>query len=186
MRVEPHERGRLHVFAVNLSASDLSARFSPPETGADRLQPPADLLEDLTGATGLDPKGAELVPLSDLVGLGLSGYLTEGLDIPADAVAPAKRRLDALEGYALLLGSRAFQGKAFALGETASLTHIASFDQPGTDWSGAGPIPSQAAKLHSRPLPTSRAERYRSQRVGAAIFAVVMLALVALVWVLIT
>lgn len=186
MRVEPHERGRLHVFAVNQSEAAVAQRFAPPDTGADRLQPDPALLTDLTGANGLDPKGAELVPLEDLQGLGLSGYLTEGLDVAADAVASDKRRLDALEGYALLLNSQAFRGQAFALGETASLTHIASFDQPGTDWSSTGNIPSEAAKPHSAPVVTQKAEANRAQRMGSAVIASLVLAVAAVIWILVT
>lgn len=186
MRVPPHERGRLHVFAVNLPAQEIADRFTPAETGIHRLSPDDALLADLTNTTGLDAKGAELVPLADLEGLGLSGYLTEGLDIPADATAAEKRKLDALDGYALILTSRAFQGRGFSLGKTASLTHIASFDQPGTDWSSSGAVPSEAAKPFTAPKPTPRAERYKSQWVGGIIFVVVMLAILALIWSLIT
>ncbi len=186
MRVEPYERGRLHVFAVNESEAAVTQRFAPPDTGADRLQPDPALLSDLTGANGLDPKGAELVPLDDLEGLGLSGYLTEGLDVAADAVASDKRRLDALEGYALLLSSRAFQGHAFALGETANLTHIASFDQPGTDWSSTGNITSEAAKPHSALSTEPTVEANRSHRLGSAIIAALVLAVVAVIWILVT
>lgn len=186
MRVDPHERGRLHVFAVNQSEKTVAERFAPPETGPDRLQPDPALLADLTGATGLDPKGAELVPLDDLEGLGLSGYLTEGLDIARDAVGTNKLRLDALEGYALLLSSQAFKGQAFALGETADLTHIASFDQPGTDWSSAGKIPSEAAKPHSAPTAEASSEPNRSQRMGSAIIAVFVLIIISVIWILFT
>lgn len=186
MRVEPHERGRLHVFAVNQSQKTVGDRFAPPETGADRLQPDPGLLMDLTGANGLDPKGAELVPLDDLEGLGLSGYLTEGLDITPEAVASNKRRLDALEGYALLLSSRAFRGQAFALGETASLTHIASFDQPGTDWSSSGKIPSEAAKPHSAPMARPGPETNQSQRMGSAVLALFIVVLGLVVWMFVT
>ncbi len=186
MRIEPHERGRLHVFAVNRPKAEIAKVFDPPETGADRLQPEGGLLRDLTGSDGLEATGAELIPLADLEGLGLSGYLTEGLDIPSDQVQEHKRRLDALEGYALILISRAFQGRAFALGETAELTHIASFAQPGTDWASAGDIPSEAARPFTAPKPTPRAERVKSQWIGGLIFAAVMLSVGALVWLLIT
>jgi hypothetical protein len=185
MQVQAHETGRLHVFAVNMPARLLDTRFNPPETGANRLQPDTGLLTDLTETGGLDPSGAELIPLKDLYGLGLSGYLTEGHDIPAEAIAPQKRRLDALEGYALLLGSRTFRGSPFRLGETASLTHIASFDLPGTDWSAAGPIPSEAARPYSAPGVSPRDARRRAQRLGGAIFAVFMVLIVLVLWILI-
>ncbi len=186
MQVATHERGRLHVFAVNQPKAAMADRFAPPETGADRLQPDPSLLADLTGASGLDPKGAELLPLDDLEGLGLSGYLTEGLDIPAEAVTADKRRLDALEGYALLLSSRAFQGQSFALGETASLTHIASFDQPGTDWSSIGQIPSEAAKPHSGPMASNPTDQNRSRRIGGTLIALAVICIAILIWILAT
>ncbi|MFY9211301.1 MAG: hypothetical protein WAO69_09260 [Aestuariivita sp.] len=186
MRVEPHEKGRLHVFAVNRTRSEIASVFRPPDSGPDRLQPPAALLAELTGAQDLDPAGAELILLADLEGLGLSGYLTEGHDIPQSALSGDLRRLDALEGYALILSSRAFQGNAFALGKTADLTHIASFDQPGSEWAPHGAIASEAAKPYSAPSVPPRVARQRAQRLGGLIFAAVMLALCALVWILLT
>ena len=186
MRVEPHERGRLHVFAVNRPKADIAAVFTPPETGADRLQPAPELLRDLADVDGLDPAGAELIPLADLVGLGLSGYLSEGLDIPEADIAEYKRKLDALEGYGLILTSRAFQGNSFALAETASLTHIASFDPPGTDWRPAGPMPSEAARPYSGKGQSPREARNRAQRMGGLIFAAFMIVIFAVIWMLVT
>lgn len=186
MRVEPYERGRLHVFAVNRPKSEIANVFEPAETGADRLQPKAELLADLTGFNGLEPAGAELIPLADLEGLGLSGYLIEGLDIPAANLEGSKRKLDALEGYALLLSSHAFQGRSFALAENASLTHIVSLTQPGTDWSSAGAIETEAARPHTGPSVSPRDARHRAQRIGGIIVAVFLLAIGAFVWVLVT
>ena len=186
MRVEPHERGRLHVFAVNRPAEDVADVFTPGETGADRLKPPADLLGDLTGAEGLDAAGAELIPMADLTGLGLSGYLNAGHDIAADDLEAVKRKLDALEGYALILTSRAFQGQSFALAETAGLTHIASFNQPGTDWSSSGTIQSDAAKPHSAPTVSPRDARNRAQRLGGIIVAGFLLVIGVVIWAIVT
>lgn len=186
MRVPPNERGRLHVFAVNQPTAEIARVFKPGDTGADRLQPEAGLLSDLTGAEGLDPSGAELIPLRDLTGLGLSGYLSEGLDIPTEDIGAHKRRLDALDGYALILTSPAFQGRAFALGETASLTHIASFSQPGTDWSARETLVSAAAKPHSAPPASPRAARHRAQRTGGMIVAAFLLVIAGVIWILAT
>jgi len=184
MRIEPNERGRLHVFAVNQPTEEIARVFQPAETGTDRLQPDPELLSDLTGADGLDPKGAELIPLRDLTGLGLSGYLNEGLDVPTDEIEPQKRRLDALDGYALILSSPAFRGAAFALGETASLTHIASFTQPGTDWTATEPLVSEAAKPHTAPT-APRAARNRAQRTGGIIVAAFLLVIGFVIWILV-
>ena len=186
MRVAPHERGRLHVFAVNRPKAEIAAVFEPADTGADRLQPSLALLTDLTEAEGLDPTGAELIPLADLAGLGLSGYLSEGLDVAQQDLDGVKRKLDALEGYALILTSRAFRGRGVDLAETAGLTHIASFDQPGTDWSSSEPLTAEAAKPNTAPPQSPRDARNRAQRIGGAIVAVFLLAIGAVIWALVT
>lgn len=182
MRVAAQEHGRLHVFAVNRPKGDIALHHTPATTGANRLQPSHDVLTDLTGTPDLDPSGAELIPLEDLADLGLSGYLAEGYDVEAAALAPLCRKLDALEGYGLILRSSAFGGRAFTLAETADLTHIASFDQPGTDWSSSGTLPSEAAKPYSAQLASPREARARAQRMGGMIFAAFMVVIFAFLW----
>lgn len=182
MQVAAHEKGQLHIFAVNRPTEELAGLFKPAEAGSRRLEPSATLLSDLTGTDILDVTGAELIPLRDLSGLGLSGYLVDGLDVDAGDLAPHKRRLDALDGYALILASDAFRGHAFTLANTASLTHIASFRQPGTDWSSTVSLASEAAKPHSGVRSSPREKRHRAQRLGGIIVAVFLLVIAAIVW----
>ncbi len=180
LTVPDHERGRLHVLAVNLAEVDVQARH--PGKGPDAVEPDGGLLADLTGAEGLDPAGAELIRIADLAGLGLSGYLTEGHGIEAAAVAAQRGRLDRIEGYALILRSQAFAGRGRTL-RTADLTPIASFEQPGTDWSAGAPIDAESARPFTGPggkadvTPTPRAAR-----IGSAVVAAVVLLVAVLIW----
>ena len=144
LTIPPHERGRLHVLAVNLPEADLRARHEGD------TEPAPGLLADLTGLDGLDAEGAELIAVADLEGVGLSGYLVEGHDIDAAAVAGQRARLDRIEGFALILRSQAFGGRAMSL-RSPHLSHIASFDQPGTDWTAADPIATDSARPFSGP-----------------------------------
>ena len=180
LSVGEHERGRLHVLAVNLPEAEVRARHTAGD--ADDLQPDAGLLAELTGADDLDPAGAELIRIADLEGFGLSGYLAEGHGIDAAAVTAQRGRLDRIEGYALLLRSQAFGGRGRTL-RTPHLTPIASFDQPGTDWSAAAPLEAESARPFTGPggradvTPTPRAAR-----IGSAVVAAVVLVLAVLIW----
>lgn len=182
MQVAAGEHGQVHVFAVNRPADEIRRANQHPETAMDRVRPAPALLARLTGIDDLDPRGAELIPVADLAGIGLAGYLAEGHEIAPDDLAPLRARLDGLEGYVLILRSAAFGGRALRLAETADLTHVASFSQPGADWRGDGPMTSQAARPHSGPPRSPRAARHRAQRLGGLIVAGVLLAIAALLW----
>lgn len=180
LSVEAHERDRLHVLAVNLPETDVQARHLGD--GPDAVEPDSGLLADLTGFDDLDPAGAELIRIADLEGLGLSGYLTEGHGIDAAAVAAQRGRLDRIEGYALVLRSQAFGGRGRTL-HTALLTPIASFEQPGTDWSAAAPLDAESARPFTGPggradiTPTPR-----PARIGSAVVAGIVVLLAVLIW----
>ncbi len=63
--------------------------------------------------------------MSDLKGLGLSGYMREGLGIAEDEIDAA--RLDALEGVLLVLRSGAFEGATLTLKPRAPLRWIGTY-----------------------------------------------------------
>lgn len=100
-RVPPGEAGKLRIIA--------------PGTVAVSGAPPAVAAARLLGLPDLAAGQVERLSLADMEGLGLSGYLAEGWDVPADALAPDRGRLDALQGVAFLVLSRAFEGKGAVL-----------------------------------------------------------------------
>lgn len=140
--VPASERGKLHLFALNGATREADTPL------ADEL--PAVILS----IPELDPTYAEIVNLSDLGALELTDYLTEGYDIPAASLNAEKMRLNALEGRVLIVLSLAFrdQPQSIALGN--KLTHIATLDTQGTDWTPSDPIKTQSALPGSAPAST--------------------------------
>lgn len=112
------ERDRTHVFALDLVE------------GQTLPLPPQDI-ERALGAESLDHAHVEQIAAADLTGVGLSGYLTEGLGLPTADVAPLREQLGRLD-HALLVHSRAFGGLAHSLIVTPPLRHLASLSQPDT------------------------------------------------------
>lgn len=167
LAVPAGERGRVRVFALDMRPEQ--AEFLREPGAADQL----------LGADGLDPAHIDIIRLRDLEDLGLAGYLTEGCGIPENQIAPDRDRLAALDGYAMVLRSRAFGGRAATLAPAPELRLVATYTEPGTDWSSE-PIAAASARPHSAPPLSPRAARSRARRIGGALFAVVM-ALVALV-----
>ncbi len=161
------ERGVVRVFSLSMSADE-----------ADRLDTPETLAKVL-GAGPVDPARAEVFPVSNLDGLGLSGYLFEGGGIPETRIAPDRARLDALEGHVLLLYSRAFGDQSVTLDPAPELTLIGAYaeDRPEQP---IGTIQADSAQPYSGPpRKTPRAARVSARRTGAVVFAIIM-ALVAL------
>lgn len=130
--IPAHDRDGVRVFSARLTAEDLQ-------------RDKARLVVDLLGDTDVDPAFVELFDLSDLSGLGLAGYLTEGLGVPKAALETDRARLEALQGPVLILLSKALHGRAAVLTPDPRLTLVGTYAE-------ARP------PVHFEPLPTAAAE----------------------------
>jgi len=166
-------RDQVLVFALDMPTEQ--ARFLREEDGA---------LAQVLGIAELDMEQAEIFPVEDLEGLGLLGYLREGLGVSEADLSEHGMALDGIAGWVLVLRARAFDGAETRLTPANSLTLVARLGEIKTDWSTSGPIASAAAQPALRTTP--RAARSRARRIGATLFAVVMLLLFLLIWALAT
>ncbi len=163
------EHGRIRVFALDMR----------PEQ-ADFLREPG-AVDQVLGLAGLDPAQIDVIRIADLEDLGLAGYLTEGCGLPEEQIAPDREMLAALEGHVMVLRSRAFGGKAAVIAPEPEVRLIATYDEPGANWS-AEPLRSDSALPYSAPRQSPRAARARARRIGGSLFAVVMVLIALLVW----
>ena len=150
LTIPAHDRNGIRVFAAKLTPDDL-------------LRDKTRLVTELLGDPDLDPAFIEIFDLADLSGVGLSGYMTDGLGIPETAITdPA--RLDALTGPVLILLSKALHGRAVTLTPDPRLTLVGTYaeDRPPVHFE---PLPSAAAQGQvAADLPTDRTP----QRPGSA------------------
>ncbi|MDU8928492.1 hypothetical protein RXV86_13965 [Alisedimentitalea sp. MJ-SS2] len=123
------EHDILRLFAINLPREAMREMLQPVNGTQPTPSPAAQLL----GIGGLDDRHAELFDTTDLAGLGLRGYLSEGYDLAPETLAPDAARLDAIKGYALLLLSQAFDRRATRLSPIRSLNLVATYALPGAD-----------------------------------------------------
>ncbi len=133
LQVAPLEAGRVRVFALSLSEEDA-------QTLADAKSP------DVLGLDSWDPAYVEIFALRDLDSLGLAGYLETGCGVDPDSLAPDRTKLAQLDGWVMLIFSKAFSGVEATLRPTADLTLIGSYVEPGVDWSSTMSLTSEAAQ----------------------------------------
>ncbi|WP_240931903.1 hypothetical protein [Parasedimentitalea denitrificans] len=136
-------------------------------------------LPQVLGIEDINLDQVEIFPISDLEDLGLVGYLTEGCAVPADHITADRERLMELTGHVMLIRSRAFGGEETRLTPAEQITFIGAYGEDQTHWTGAQ-IQADSAKPYSAPRLSPRANRAKARRIGASIFAVVMLLLLAL------
>ncbi|MGR3760509.1 hypothetical protein ACUXV3_10320 [Roseobacteraceae bacterium NS-SX3] len=172
IHVPEGERGLIRVFDLDMRPEQ--ARF---------LREPGALAQVL-GIEDIDLDHVEIFPVSDLEEIGLPGYLTEGCGVPAEQVAPDRDKLTAVEGHVLLIRSRALGGGEARMTPAEQIRLVGTYGERQTDWQ-AEPMSAESAKPHSAPKLPPRAARAQARRVGAILFAVVMLLLAALVLVLV-
>jgi len=129
MKVPALEAGVIRLFAIDLPLDEIKAFNTKTNRDDGDAHWP---LKDALGAQYLDEDFVEVFPVSDLEGLGLSGYLMQGNDVTSDQIDPMRGQLDQLKGHVLLVFSSAFDGIAQTLKPTQSLRHIATFFTEGT------------------------------------------------------
>ena len=128
-----------------------TAKLSPDDLRRDK----AALVAELLGNPDLDPAFVEIFDVADLSGVGLAGYLTDGLGVPEQAI-PDPARLDALKGPVLILLSKALHGREVTLTPDPRLTLMGTYaeDRPPVHFE---PLPTAAAQGQLTPdLPPDR------------------------------
>lgn len=151
--IPAHEAGMIRVFAVNRPPADVQADL--------KRMPVADLARDLLNAPHLDTASAEVFPVSDLSGVGLGAYLSEGYAVEPAALDADRARLDALGGYVMLLFSDSFAGAAATLSPGAEVTLIGTYAEFKPEGAGK-PVRSKSAQPYSGTAATPSAPAKRS------------------------
>ncbi|WP_425093137.1 hypothetical protein [Tropicimonas sp. S265A] len=172
IEVPAHEKDRVRVFAVNGDQNLSGVRqtfLSQLDSSAKR--PPPGYISDLLGTPDVDPSHVELFPASDVAELGLTAYLQQALDVTEDSVIADRGKLDALQGYVLLVLSAAFAGRAVQLRPGPDLTLIGTYPTAPLTQPGAKPLPTPE---RANMPPPDRAPPVQSARLGTGTIAVVV------------
>ena len=138
-RINATEHGVIRIFMVNLAANQIAAFTEAAQDG----DAPAPITRAL-GVTNLDSDFIELFPLSNLEGVGLAGYLTDGLGVSKADVAPHASRLNGMTGQVLIVLSSAFGGIETTITPTAPLKWIGTYTEEGASMQFE-PLVSEAA-----------------------------------------
>ncbi len=179
------EKGAVRVFSLSLPVEEAAGLIAPKAEDAlsPTTHPTAEAAARLLGTDALDTAFIELFRVKDLEGVGLADYLTLGIGIPDDDIAPDRPKLDALDGYVIVLLSAAFPTGETVLRPPSEMTLIGSYGVPKTDWTAA-PIATESAKPFTGTPTAPRARRARATRVGGIIVAIVLIVFFLLIWVL--
>lgn len=159
LTIAPHERGVVRLFALDMRPEE--AKFLREPGAADQV----------LGVADLDTGQIDVFPVSDLEDLGLYGYLNEGCGISDEQLNRAQ--LESIDGWVMAVRSAAFEGQPATLTPDLRVRLIGLFTEEATNWTG-GAIETESAKPHSAMAMPPREARARAQRLGSAIFALVM------------
>lgn len=174
MQVRPGEKGLVRLFALDM----------PPERARFLREPGA--AAQVLGVDRLDQAEIEVFPVRDLGGMGLDSYLAEGFGIAPGRLAADRDRLRALDGWVMVVRSRAFGGQAATLRPDPAVRHVGTYAEPGTDWRARPDRATAAAAGLGTGRTPPRVARAEARRIGAAIFTAVMLVVAAIVWMVVT
>ncbi len=172
LHVPAGEREVVRVFALDMTAPEAEALA---EGRASNGGPSG--LAALLGAPRLDRDHVEIFPAADLAGVGLPGYLTEGLGVADAEIAADRTALEAESGYIVIVHSPAFGGKAARLSPTPPLRHLGTYRLEQADAPGTLP-PAADSSAPARPAPEPARPLRRLPR---ALVLVVLLAAALLV-----
>ncbi|WIY26292.1 hypothetical protein [Parasedimentitalea psychrophila] len=167
LHIPAGERDLIRVFALDM----------PPEQARFLREPGA--LAQVLGIEEINLDQVEIFPITDLEELGLVGYLTEGCGLPAEQLTDDHERLTGLSGHVMLIRSRAFGGEETRLTPASQISLIGAYGEDQNQWAGTS-LHSDSAKPYSASHLSPRASRSKARRIGASLFAVVMLLLLIL------
>lgn len=115
-------RDAVHLFAVDIDEDAFWGFVQPdPDTGDWPLK-------DALGVETLDAGQVEGAVVEDLEGIGLSGFLIEGIGVNEALIAPDRARLDALSGPVAIIRGAAFDGAHVPLSPSAPLRHLETYE----------------------------------------------------------
>ena len=123
MQIAADEHRVVRVFVIDLPVDEVAALITRPDDG-DHLPWP---LASAMGATHLDADSVEIFDVAELEGVGLAGYIEEGLGMPSAAAQPDRALLDGIKGTVVIVFSAAFGGVAQTLTPRAPLRWIATY-----------------------------------------------------------
>lgn len=168
-------RDTVHLFAVDLPEDDLWA-FVTADPDSGELP-----LRDALGVDHLDETQVEGAVTEDLVGIGLAGFMTEGIGVDEDLIAPDRARIDALTGSVVIVRGAAFDGASVALSPRPPLTHVGTWAMTPAA-STMEPLESAAATgAVPPPAPPPPAPATPDRRPAWIIAGIALLILVAVV-----
>jgi len=172
LTIPPHEHGQIRLFAVNRPIDAMARTLQENDKSA--------VISDLVGFDV--PSGsAELFAVSDLTGVGLPRYLMDGYTVTEAQISADRARLDALEGYVLLLFSSAFDGAETTLHIGPDLTLIGTYgeEQPAM---AAPPLTADAAQPYTGVPNLTPTTPPRGRAGGAVILLALIVALGLILW----
>ncbi|PTX54919.1 hypothetical protein C8N43_3742 [Litoreibacter ponti] len=161
LEVRESEHRVYRLFTIDLATHHIPAFTRPKLNNTGGYDYP---LRDALGLSELDDSQVQILRLSELGELGLTGYLIEGLGISEADLEANAERLDALEGHVAVLPSRAFSGPALivptppvalvgayaeheAATDFTTLTSAAAKPAPQPDPVAPPPVPRAATPL---------------------------------------
>ena len=166
MIVPTAERGHARIFAVDL-----------PTAEAETLS-----REDLAALLGIETLAEdqhEFFPVGNLEGIGLTGYLTEGMGMDPAEIRADAARLNAIRGHVLILPSAAVRG--LTLTPHAPLRWVGTYREPVTVAPMDRLHADAAERSESAPRKKPQSEARVMGQVALAALAVIALLVVVMI-----
>ena len=176
--ISANEAGVIRLFLLDLPAGQID-RFRDGDPDADVPTP----LETALGCSGLDLEFVEVFPVSNLAGLGLAGYLVDGLGVAESDIVDDRAGLDDIDGVVVVILSNAFGGLPHIVTPQAPLRWIATYVEERAPVEFQ-PLPSQSAKGQAAgPAKSRPSDAAMSGRVAMVALLVLFALTAIMVWI---
>lgn len=172
--IPANEHGVIRLFALSMTDAE-----------ANGLKDNATAINAALGAA-LNADFVEVFPLSDLEGVGILSYLSEGNAVPEDQLTPDRPKLEKLGGWVLIVFSQAFENAATTLTPKPALTLIGTYGETPIDYRATENVTSEAAKPFTAPperVKKKPSDAAMSGRIATIALIVLGLLTWAMIWI---
>lgn len=184
LTVAAGEHAIVRLFHVDLPKARIVA-LADPDPGSDHADDRLSLQSAagrLLGVEGIDSSRIELFAVADISAVGLIAYLVEGVGLTEAQLAPDRTRLDAIEGFILVVPASAFGGKPAELRPVSGVTPVGTYEVPGMDMSFA-PLHSEGARGITSPVSRATTDRRMNGMVAGLALLAMLLFVALMVWI---
>lgn len=143
----------------------------------------ADDVADALGTPRLNEEYVDIFDINTLDEMGLKGYMVEGLGVPKDSITPYSERIAQIDGFVVVVLSKAFESRPIALLNSHPLRLVGAFTERQADQGNVDLTSKAATEKMLKPTKKPKSQAAQSGMIATFALLFMFLFVAVIVWI---